>query len=465
MYYYLVRDVFKDFDVCYSLFISLFFVARRLFSVILKMANVADGAKKKTKKKKSSKDNETTATTTTTPVIPLVNDDANDVDDAMNKREGDSQKTKEKKRKLREERNEAATLKAESIKQSLSDKQCKICQNSRAITMFSAKQLLKTNAACIECSNKRASEDNNNVDDDDDDERKQKRLKKMTKREKLDAAIQRRKDLKEEKKKLKPLVVADDAITTTTVNNNNNNNNNNNDNKEKDINNKEKEREESVPQKMVPSTTERDLDESDEIAKRSMYCGGIPFHKSEDEIKAAFVEEGLEVEKVDCMLFADSGRFRGIAIITFNNVSDRDEALKFDGEDWEGFSMVCRPYKVKKTNATTAPKEEPKKIDGQRVAFVANLDYSVTEELLRETFAQGSDIKEIRMGLDKETQDFKGFAHIEFVSDGDLVRALKKNGRELLGRELKVTFATERRKSAAVNDKEKETKKRIKKSK
>lgn len=84
---------------------------------------------------------------------------------------------------------------------------------------------------------------------------------------------------------------------------------------------------------------------------------------------------------------------------------------------------------------------------------------------MRETFAQGSDIKEIRMGLDKETQDFKGFAHIEFVSDGDLVRALKKNGRELLGRELKVTFATERRKSAAVNDKEKETKKRIKKSK
>ena len=73
--------------------------------------------------------------------------------------------------------------------------------------------------------------------------------------------------------------------------------------------------------------------------------------------------------------------------------------------------------------------------------FVANLDYSVTEDLLRETFAQGSEIKEIRMGLDKDTQDFKGFAHIELVSDGDLARALKKNGKELLGREMKVAYA------------------------
>jgi nucleolin len=51
------------------------------------------------------------------------------------------------------------------------------------------------------------------------------------------------------------------------------------------------------------------------------------------------------------------------------------------------------------------------------------------------------------MGLDKDTQDFKGFAHIELVSDGDLARALKKNGKELLGREMKVAYATERRKN------------------
>lgn len=123
---------------------------------------------------------------------------------------------------------------------------------------------------------------------------------------------------------------------------------------------------------MVPSKTERDVDESDEVAQRSMYCGSIPFHKTEEDIRAAFYEEGLEVDSVDCMVFVDSGRFHGIAIITFHNVADRNEALKFDGEDWEGFSIVCKPYKIKKSLAAT--KEAQKKIDGQRVLFVANLD-------------------------------------------------------------------------------------------
>ena len=265
---------------------------------------------------------------------------------------------------------------------------------------------------------------------------KPERLKKMTKREKLDAAIQRRKQQKEEKKR----EMRAPQITVTTT-------------EKRKTSAKmilrrlaKMRQKEFVPAKMVPSKTERDVDESDEVAQRSMYCGGIPFHKTEEDIRAAFDEEGLDVDSVDCMVFADSGRFRGIAIITFHNVADRDEALKFDGEDWEGFVMVCKPYKVKKANAVT--KDPPKKIDGQRVVFVANLDYSVTEDLLRETFAQGSEIKEIRMGLDKDTQDFKGFAHIELVSDGDLARALKKNGKELLGREMKVAYATERRKKS-----------------
>ena len=63
---------------------------------------------------------------------------------------------------------------------------------------------------------------------------------------------------------------------------------------------------EFVPAKMVPSKTERDVDESDEVAQRSMYCGGIPFHKTEEDIRAAFDEEGLDVDSVDCMVFADS---------------------------------------------------------------------------------------------------------------------------------------------------------------
>ena len=72
-------------------------------------------------------------------------------------------------------------------------------------------------------------------------------------------------------------------------------------------------------------------------------------------------------------------------------------------------------------------------------------DELLTKAINNSDSFSGSEIKEIRMGLDKDTQDFKGFAHIEVVSDGDLARALNKNGKDLLGREMKVAYATERK--------------------
>ena len=88
-----------------------------------------------------------------------------------------------------------------------------------------------------------------------------------------------------------------------------------------------------------------------------------------------------------------------------------------------------------------------RKVEGQFVAFVANLDYSVSEEILRETFDR-CDVKDVRMGVDKETGDFRGYAHIEFASDADLERAIEKNGEELIGgRAMKVTYATQRKTS------------------
>ena len=241
------------------------------------------------------------------------NDESNFDDDSENK--------KKKKRKIRETRTEEASKKVEELKILNSEKTCRICEKVLTAKMFSAKQLLKAKPACIECSKQRAEMAATAANAGEN--RKPERLKKMTRREKLEGAIQRRKQQREEKRqnkdKREALVVGEEV--------------------QKDF----------VPAKMVPSKTERDVDESNEVAQRSMYCGGIPFHKTEEDIRAAFDEVGLEVDNLDCMVFADSGRFRGIAIITFHNIADRNEALKFDGEDWEGFSMVCKPYKVKKS--------------------------------------------------------------------------------------------------------------------
>lgn len=50
--------------------------------------------------------------------------------------------------------------------------------------------------------------------------------------------------------------------------------------------------------------------------RRKVYVGGIPYYSSEDDIRSYFESCGT-ITELDCMMFPESGKFRGIAIITF----------------------------------------------------------------------------------------------------------------------------------------------------
>lgn len=49
---------------------------------------------------------------------------------------------------------------------------------------------------------------------------------------------------------------------------------------------------------------------------KKVYVGGIPYYSTEDDIRSFFEGRGT-VTEVDCMMFPESGKFRGIAILTF----------------------------------------------------------------------------------------------------------------------------------------------------
>ena len=141
-----------------------------------------------------------------------------------------------------------------------------------------------------------------------------------------------------------------------------------------------------------------------QLRKRQIYLGGVPFHKTEDEIRAAFEEESLPVEAVDCMTFPDSGRFRGIAILTFATREAAKGALAWNGEEWDGTFLTVKKYAPKERRedaasggadggaggAAAAPRSDlgaPRsdlgavpKTEGQRLAFACNLSWDVTEE-------------------------------------------------------------------------------------
>jgi len=77
--------------------------------------------------------------------------------------------------------------------------------------------------------------------------------------------------------------------------------------------------------------------------------------------------------------------------------------------------------------------------------YVGNLSYSVTEDQLRELFAQHGSIKDLVIIKDKYTERSKGFGFVEFSSPSEAQSAIDGlNGTELQDRALKINEARER---------------------
>jgi len=85
------------------------------------------------------------------------------------------------------------------------------------------------------------------------------------------------------------------------------------------------------------------------------------------------------------------------------------------------------------------------KPEGCITVFVGKLSYDIDEETMRDTFKDCGDIKEIRWLNDRETGQFKGCAFVEFSSTGAVDKAVKLNGSSVMGRAMKIDFASNKR--------------------
>ncbi|MCD6540053.1 MAG: RNA-binding protein [Candidatus Omnitrophica bacterium] len=79
--------------------------------------------------------------------------------------------------------------------------------------------------------------------------------------------------------------------------------------------------------------------------------------------------------------------------------------------------------------------------------YVGNLEYSTTEDELREAFSQkGVEIKEVRIVKDKFTGRSKGFGFAQVDSQEEMDKAISSmDGQDLKGRKLRVSKARERK--------------------
>ncbi|XP_062000348.1 phragmoplastin interacting protein 1 [Rosa rugosa] len=182
-----------------------------------------------------------------------------------------------------------------------------------------------------------------------------------------------------------------------------------------------------------------------EVATK-VYVGGIPYYSTEDDIRSYFESCG-SITEIDCMKFPDSGKFKGIAIISFRTEAAAKRALALDGADMGGLFLKIQPYKTTRVNKVVNKVSDfaPKIVEGYNRIYVGNLSWDITEDELRKLFSDCK-ISSINFGMDKETGEFRGYAHVEFSDSLSLTMALKLDQKIVLGRPVKISCAVPLRK-------------------
>ena len=77
----------------------------------------------------------------------------------------------------------------------------------------------------------------------------------------------------------------------------------------------------------------------------------------------------------------------------------------------------------------------------QNKLFIGNLSFSATEEDIRTAFAAYGDVVEIHRPVDRDTGRPKGFAFVTMETQSEAQNALKLDGAEINGRQVRVSMA------------------------
>ncbi|KAK1385425.1 Nucleolin 1 [Heracleum sosnowskyi] len=109
-------------------------------------------------------------------------------------------------------------------------------------------------------------------------------------------------------------------------------------------------------------------------------------------------------------------------------------------EEEEEEEKTPKPIAKKATKTPSTPQAAA---TGGKTLFMGNLSFSVEESDVENFFKEAGEIAQIRLASDREGK-FKGFGHVEFATAEAAQEALKLNGGDFLGRQVKLDLAREK---------------------
>jgi nucleolin len=173
-----------------------------------------------------------------------------------------------------------------------------------------------------------------------------------------------------------------------------------------------------------------------------VFVGNLSFDVSDNDIKEFFASCG-SVSSVN-LLTGPGGRSKGIAFVRFDDEDSCNNAVQLNGEDFNGRALKIEKSTPKETRAPRDSTPKGERDPNSATIFVGNLSFNTAEDSVQRFFESCGKVKEVRIAYNRETQQPRGFAHVEFVSADSVDKAMAKAGQNLDGRPIRVDFSGNR---------------------
>ena len=167
---------------------------------------------------------------------------------------------------------------------------------------------------------------------------------------------------------------------------------------------------------------------------------GLPYETTEAELRQLFSKFG-DIIKIYLPKYKDTQKNTGHCYIYYATEESATKSLEMNN-----YRLGRRYLEISLYNMRNNFSHENSKLDPDDIpldcttAFVKNLPYHVTENMVREKFNPCGDINQLRFVYEPNSTKFKGFCYIDFKEHKGLVKALKLNGNFFEGRKLYVDY-------------------------
>jgi len=195
--------------------------------------------------------------------------------------------------------------------------------------------------------------------------------------------------------------------------------------------------------------------------KTEVFVKNLSFNTTDSSLKNFFAKYGT-VTRVN-ILKRDDGKSKGIGFISFENATAASAAFAdADNMDLDDRKISINWANDKKERTDDRGRDRGDRDRGDRdrgdrgdrerprersrdqssggdkhTVFVGNLGYKTTDRTIRDFFRDCGKVLDIRIAKNEEGRS-KGFCHVDFSSRDAIDEAMKLNGNDLDGRQIKV---------------------------